>query len=220
MAVRWKEGLVLTLRLRRGGYGLLQLLKAPYLVVFDCFQDDLPVWTKDAAQRSRPLFFCAVARQFLRFSPLRREPAVHTATFEELPTRWLKRFPGSSEVTVWPGTEQELSFVSLAARLGGQLVEKPISGPSAGRRRIIEPEVALDDTDTIERHELDVIWTYPSLNERIALCRDAGRRLDPLKALYFGQPLPLEWATIVDMFASRGGPEDWGYHSEPEDFSP
>jgi hypothetical protein len=76
------------------------------------------------------------------------------------------------------------------------------------------PSIPLDDDATIDNHEMTYIGTYPSLNERLWICKTLGRNLDPMKDLTFGRPMHDEYATYLDMKAQHGTMGDWGYGAE------
>ena len=84
-----------------------------------------------------------------------------------------------------------------------------------GNPRVIKDSIPLTDNRTIDSHEQDGIWLYPTLNERLYLCKTLGKNVDPDKDLAFDRPMKPEYATFVDMLAQRGTPEDWGYPSTP-----
>jgi hypothetical protein len=184
------------------------------MVFFRSYADD-DAWAADAAEKADALFVCAVTVQFLRYSRLRPLPDVRSRVFTESPRLWIRRFTGSRKVTVCPGTERARELLLLSARDGGQLIETRIDAKASEQPRIILASIPLDDHETIDRHEMDVVWLYPQLNERLYLCKKLGRNVDPEKDLTFGRPMPDDYGVYIDMLARHGRPEDWGYSSEP-----
>src|SRR5262245_56095252 len=111
----WKEDAVVSLQLRDNSFVLGQLLKSPYMVFFNTFSAT-DAWNPDAAQESTPLFFCAVTKQFLKYSPIGKSPKLHPKKFDELPSHWITVFHGSRKVTVWQGTPRERTLLLLSER--------------------------------------------------------------------------------------------------------
>jgi hypothetical protein len=211
--LRWKEGQVVSLRLKDGAFVLAQWLKSPYMVFFHSFStsDD---WPADAAKKADPLFFCAVTNQFLKFSDLGPHEDVAPRVFTKTPKHWISGFPGSRKITVWPGTVRERQFVILGSKPGGCLIEKDINATGMVDWPVIIPSIPLGDDRTIDCHELTSIWTYPILNERLHICHQLDRCVDPVKDLKFDRPPREEYQTAIDILASHGKPEDWGYSSK------
>jgi hypothetical protein len=210
----WKEDNLISLRLRDGSFALGQLLKSPYIAFFAAFRED-DAWPADAAESTPPLFFCAVASVVFKFSTISQQPNVRPKRFEQVPYLWIKRFTGSRKVTVWRGTERERQLLLLSERPGGQLVEKHMDASGPGNPKVIVPSIPLDDDETIDSYEMNVIATYPNLNERLLLCKQLGKNVDPEKDLTFDRPMRPEYANYLDMLAQKGRPEDWGYSSKP-----
>ena len=63
---------------------------------------------------------------------------------------------------------------------------------------VVNPEIPLDDTETIEKYELANIDIYPNLNERIILCQRFGRNIDPDKDMKFNKKLPIEYIDYIN----------------------
>ena len=211
---KWVDGHVVSVGLRDGWYVLGQFLKSPFMVFFAAYSasDD---WSPHAAQQVEPLFFCAVTNQFRKFSAMRWCEQVRQRLFQDLPRYWIEPFHGSVKTTVWAGTPRERTFLTLNQRPGGRLIEKHIDDNGFTRYPVVLESIPLDDDQTIDRHELNVLWTYPNLNERLLLCKQLGTRVDPEKDLLFGRPPRDEYVTYVDILAGHGTPEDWGYHGSP-----
>ncbi len=207
--VVWKENRVVSIGLKDGYRVLALMLKSPYLAFFSVFSNK--EFGKLQLANDDVLFCGSVTRQFLKFSDVRAEPHVTPPRSLDLPMEWIDSHSGTREVVVWPGTPRERRFVSLSARSGGVLVRKDMTakGLSGGAKRI--RDVELSEYESIKHLETNFIWTYPQLNERLHLCRVLGRKVNPNLELLFEQPLPEEYATWVDIIASHGSREDWGY---------
>lgn len=211
--VIWKKSKVVSVALKDGYYVLAQMLESPYLAFFNIFSRERD-WSGSKLSNSDVLFFCAVTRQFLKFSEFKTEH-IPAATDLQPPLHWLKRHPGSRTITVWKGTPRERTFIDISARPGGIVVSKDIT--KKGRAAAAHPvrEVEPREYAKVADLERTVVWTFPQLNERLHLCRVLGKRVDPMKEIHFNRKLPPEYATMVDILASRGTPEDWGYSSTP-----
>lgn len=208
----WKEGTVFSLQLRDGYYVLGQLLWSPYLTFFNLFQER-DSWSSNAAESAESLFYCGVAANFLKFSAIEKQVNVVPSRRIVPPHLWIRRFVGSRKKTLWPNTSNERTLILLSQRAGGQLIEKHLEDPD--RTRVVTPSIPLDDNVTIDTHELEGLSVYPSLNERLLLCRLRSRSFDPEKELTFDRELPEDCITFVDIISQRGKPEDWGYDSRP-----
>ena len=68
-ATPWKSGKVISICLRNGVYILAQMVREPYLVFFNHFNEENN-W-KGVTLKEEDILFCkAVTRQFLRYSPV------------------------------------------------------------------------------------------------------------------------------------------------------
>jgi hypothetical protein len=207
--VTWKHGNVIAIKLKDGSNAICQMLDSPYLACFDLFPEDDEL--KDVQLGKAPiLFFCAVLRQFLKEAEIRAIKAA-PAPITDTPKHWIATFPGSRKVTVWPGTKNELTFIVIHQSPGGKLIHKDIQAKGFAPTPVVMPSIGLDDTETIETHEMNVLWTYPFLNERLYLCRKLGKNVDPDKDIVFGRPLPLEYQDYFKMSAGIGKRADYGY---------
>lgn len=209
----WKKDEVFSIHLRDGSYCLGQVLKSPYLVFFQAFKD-VDDWDPAVARDAAPLIFCAVTRQFIAYSPIKKKPRVLPKVFADLPKYWISRFHGSRTVTVWKGTPREQTFVDLSSRPGGQLIEKHLDATGFTQWPVVMPSIPLDDDKTIDGHETGAVWLYPQLNERLVLSKHFGRAVDPDKDIQFDRPLPKDYENYINIRASNGRPEDWGYSSQ------
>lgn len=202
MTRRWQDGTVISVGLRGGRRAVGQMLASPYLQFFHHFVDDGA--TVDGDLRDKPLLFCtAVTRQFVRFSDLRKAARVRPHPGLSVPTHWIATHDGWREKVVWPGTPHQRKLKLMGGKPGGILIEKGNYGVGA--------EIEPDETEIIGAHELNRVWTFPQLNERLYLCDLLGKLVAPLRDLVFDRPLPPEARTFVDIIACHGELEDWGY---------
>lgn len=64
---------------------------------------------------------------------------------------------------------------------------------------MIVEDIPLDDSATIDNHEMTSIRVFPELLERIHLCRKYGRNVDPIKDMAFGREIPIDYRNYVDI---------------------
>lgn len=197
----WREGKTFTLRVKGDVWIPGQMLVSPYLLFFNCF--DEPPSTKQV------LFCCAVTRQFLKFADMKR--ADFPAIDYQIPIRWIENHHGSRKLIVWPGTPRERTVLLLSSKPGGRLTECLNRATFYRTEDCSSRDIALDDNDAIDRYERADLWTFPLLNERLTLCRQLGRNVDPGKDIMFGRSLPAAYETYVDILAGVGELADWGY---------
>lgn len=207
---RWKDNHVISVLLKDGTFALAQLISRVHVAFFNRFSDD-DKWEASAAESSELLFICPVMGQFFEYSVVKFHDNVRPKLLE-LPRAWIEPFHGGRKIVVWPGTESERTILTLHARPGGVLVEKHIDR-GVQPRVVINASIDLDDDATIDGHETTFIRMYPTMNERLYLCKVIGRAVDPEKDLQFDRPLRSEYRIYMDMLARHGTPKDWGYSS-------
>ncbi len=205
---RWKDNHVISVLLKDGTFVLGQLLSRVHVAFFKRFSDD-DKWEASAAESSELLFICPVMGQFFEYSGIVFHDNVRPKLLE-LPRAWIEPFHGGRKIVVWPGTAGERTILTLHARPGGVLVEQHIDR-GVQPRVVIKASIDLHDDATIDGHETTFIRIYPTLNERLYLCKVIGRAVDPEKDLQFDRPLRAEYRIYMDMLARHGAPEDWGY---------
>jgi hypothetical protein len=208
--VVWKDGHVISIETRTGVYALAQMSREPFLIFFNAFSTD-DKWGHIDLDAT-PILFCkAVTRQFLQLSNITKQPDIKSLHVTDLPTRWIHPSMKLRKVRPWVGTPHEREFVLNA---GGALVEKevlrhkggPYAHPSGVFDRIIIKSIDDSDSDTIDRHELTGLAVFPGTNERLYLCRQFGRNVDPEKDLFFNRDLPLDYLIFTDIL--RGGTDE------------
>ena len=166
--VVWKPGKVLLVELPGGGYTVGQLLLDPYVQFFAWFTDqEAAARTADLASLA-PLFCVAVVNEFLKghgeFLPQKLPPV------SDVPTRWIR----------------PLMRAGVGFR-GGDLIEfDPRVGRNGSEEPIIADLSAREHRDVIDAHELTNVRGGPEFVDRLLMCRERGRNVDPLKAKIFG----------------------------------
>ena len=201
MTVRWSDGAVVSVAVKGDRRVLAQMVESPFLYFFWYFADEDGDFAL-ALDAVEPIFCCAVTRQFLKHSDPRKEPGAAPRKKLVRPKHWINTYDGWRDVVAWPGTPHERELTLMGGEPGGMLVL---------REELVGEDIALDDDDTIDGHELTNIWTFPLLNERLHLCEQLERNIDPMKDLSFDRTPPLEARTFVDILAGRGDLASWGY---------
>ena len=206
---KWKKDQVVCVAVKNGVSVLAQMLDTPDLAFFSHFSTTDRFDVKQLRE-SELLFCCAVTRQFLKHSLLN---SALTSPLQNLsvPRLRIGRHLGTREITVWEGTQHERRFYSLESRSGGCLLDRDPQAPASegiGKKlRELQPS----DFDSIAKVEVDVVWTFPLLNERLHLIHQLGKPVDPLKELLFDQRMISEYRIFVDMLASHGSLTEWGF---------
>jgi len=207
--VRWKKYRVISIAVKHGVSVVAEMLDEPNLLFFPHFTEEVETSVSDLRSQ-KPLFCCAVTRQFLQQS-LNGEVDAEPVVDFQIPRLRINRHPGSRKVTVWPGTAEERQFASLGSKPGGVLTDRDPAAPASqgvgDTVRVLEPS----DFESTSGIEVAVVWTFPLLNERLYLIHKLGRPVDPLKEVLFEQPLPMDYLRFVDILASNGSLGDWGY---------
>lgn len=210
--VAWKDSAVVSIQTRKGHHVLAQMSRDPFLVFFDVFRSD-PGQFAGIDLEDAPILFCsAVTRQFLKSSSVERLTELAPRAVRELPTRWIHRHPESYSATVWSGTEHERTFISLGP--GGALVEKEVlhhqgryDHPSGVFDRVLIANIDPNDDETIDAHEMTSLAVFPATNERLFLCEQLERSLDPEKDVLFDREIPLEYSRYVDIVSASSDTE-------------
>lgn len=201
----WHAGKVFKLRVKHDIWTLGQMLESPFLLFF-------------APSADRPaiesiLFTCAVTRQFIKFAQMKHAnlPGVnHTP-----PRRWIENHHGGREQVLWPGTPEQRTVLLLSSKPGGRLVEWQHPYTSHQAKTITE-DIPITDTQTIDQHERSDLWTFPLLNERLYLCHEFGRNVDPGKDIMFNRPPPPSIQDLHQHLSQLWKPEGLGVRRLPQ----
>ena len=213
--VIWKENKVLSIETRKGIFVLAQMIKSPYLIFFNSFQEDNKF--KDTNLENTPILFLhAVTKQFLKNSNI-ETLKIKPITDYQPPKLWIQEDADSRKVTVWKGTKNEKEFISFGKN-GASLVEKDIlkdgkyNHPSGIYDKLIKHINPKNiDINSIIDYELTSIEVYPSLNERLFLCNQKGTNVDPAKNILFNIDMPLEYEKYVDIVSGVVPLDKLGY---------
>ena len=196
----WKENHIISIETRNNIYVLAQMLKSPYLMIYNIFRDN-ENWGNIDLQNT-PILFChGVTRQFLNKSNITKQKKVKPVTHKNLPKYWIRLNDESQKVVIWEGTTNERSFIILG-KGGGSLIENNIMSEGFRQSSIVIPKISFSDNETIDKYETSGLGTYAEFNERLYLCYKFGRNVDPYKELIFGRHLPIQYSGYFDIISS------------------
>ena len=215
--VIWKENKVLSIETRKGTFVLAQMIKSPFMIFFNAFEDDIDKF-KDIDLENTPILFThSVTKQFLKKSNIETINILKPTPNFQPPILWLKEDASSRKVTVWEGTKNEREFISLGEN-GAKLVEKDIlkDGKYNHISGVFDAVVKQFDSKNVDfndimQYELTSVEIYPNLNERLFLCSLKGENVDPAKNILFNISMPLAYEKYVDIISGVVPLEELGY---------
>jgi hypothetical protein len=200
--VLWKDNKVISIKLRNGVHVLTQMLKSPYLLVFNIFSDK-DEWSGVELSNANLLFCTATTKQLFKHSEVVYHKNVSPLISPNLPTLWIKRNAAAYKTKIWEGTKDEMEFIMIG-KGGGSLIEKNIYGVGLNTGGVIERELSYD-SPYIDSCEMTGLAIYPLFNERLYLCYRLGRNVDPEKYLIFERPLDTEYKCYFEMISGKVG---------------
>ena len=204
-ATPWKPGKVISISLRNGVYVLAQMVRDPYLVFFNHFNEENN-W-KEVTLKEEDILFCkAVTRQFLRYSPVTIVKDLDPLLDYRLPKEWIYSHIGGYPITVsvkgrerqLAGFGQRLSLVQ-ADKESGLPEDNPLMGLF---QAYILSDIQEKDWERVGQAELMSIEVFPTLNERLYLCSLHGKNVNPELDISLGKPLPDDYETYIDILTN------------------
>jgi hypothetical protein len=113
------------------------------------------------------------------------------------------------EVTLWTGTEDEITILVSGGegRVGLNTTGRNSDGELVDEFQPITPS----EYKKYERMETAHLSDYPTLNERLLLCRGKGWNFDPMRNLIFDWPLDRECSVYAQIISGRVRLADLGY---------
>ena len=204
-ATPWKPGKVISISLRNGVYVLAQMVRDPYLVFFNHFNEENN-W-KEVTLKEEDILFCkAVTRQFLRYSPVTIVKDLEPLLDYRLPKEWIYSHMGGHPITVsvkgrerqLAGFGQRLSLVQ-ADKESGLPEDNPLMGLF---QAYILSDIQEKDWERVGQAELMSIEVFPTLNERLYLCSLHGKNVNPELDISLGKPLPDDYETYIDILTN------------------
>ena len=165
MRVIWKPGDLVNLQLRNNMFTIGQMLGSPYMRFYKVHNDN-GKWGDLDLRNEEELFTVPVARGFLQ-----------------------KRGVGKIKKGVVASDDCTISEYWIRASLnrrGGDLVQiDPDKGSRGFEDTVIIDGIKSDDRETLMNYEFTNVRLDQELTERLILCLEAGRNLDPFKQKVF-----------------------------------
>lgn len=210
--MRWKNNTLVSLELRDGSFVLLQMLDENGWIAALNRYSELDDWDGVVLAQSDVLFITCVLRAFLVRSTLRRVNGVDLIQglkAPDGPTTKINTESGWREVTLWPGTEDEITVLAQGGkgRVGLHTTGRNSDGELVDEFRPIKPR----EYKKYERTETAHLSDYPTLNERLLLCKGKGWNFDPMRNLEFDWPLGRECSVYAQIISGRVRLSDLGY---------
>jgi hypothetical protein len=184
--VTWTPGKVLAIETKDDIWILAQIVDDAHIAFFDTFAK---------ARRFRPCDWAGAnllcvkkgSTLFLRNSNCFEITLKSKAI--QIPKAWIntKMHPRYKKIVLWEGTKDERR---LKIEYSGSLVDNNLE--------LLIPRIRLNDSKTINNHELAGVATFPYTNYRFYLCYKLQRNADPEKELVFRRQLPVEYKFIID----------------------
>lgn len=208
----WKDGKVLSIRLKNGVYVLAQMVTEPYLVCFNLFTKDND-WQNVRLAEEHILFCHAVTRQFIKCSPVTVIKNVQPLTDYKLPTKWIYAGLGSrSRIVTVNGKQREVRIPASYHSLVERDLEDHKNNHILGLfKKILIDNLTLEDWKEIKDVEDMSIDIYPNLNERLFLCYLAGKNVNPSVEIDIGKEIPDSYETYIDIISGVVPLKDLGY---------
>jgi len=197
-AISWKENKIISIETRKNIFVIAQMLKSPYIRFYNCFGQD-EKWDNIQIKDIETLFTNPVTKQFLKFSNISEAKNIAPDLERKDNNYWIEGLGETKKMKLWQRTENEIEFITLNGNLGGRLIYKDITKGGKQDKKIIKDNIPLNDTETIDNHELTGLAVSPLTNERLYLCYKAGKNVNPHKDLQFGREIPLRYKNYFDL---------------------
>lgn len=196
----WKEGKIISIRLKNDIYMLAQMVKEPYLIFFNLFDKEND-WQGVTLSKDKVLFCHAVSRQFIRYSDITVVKEIEPLKDYKLPSKWLYGGLGSGKrILCLNGKEREVlipvGYYSLVERDLDIYENNHIHGLF---KKILIDNITQEHWEKIINIEDMSIDVYPNLNERLYLCYLAGKNVNPTLDIDLGKDVPESYETFIDL---------------------
>ena len=195
---------VYSVKLRQGGYALLQTMSDTCrIAVFDEFRSE-PDWTGVQLSQSNVLFICSVIRNFFQNSLIEKLSGLTACRDLEFPNKAIS-LDGHRTVTLTVGKSKH-EIVAM-----GDGLSLCHTKWHDGRPSLSYTNIKRTDFEKVKHLELTTLRSYPELNERLSLCRKLGRNVDPMKEIAFDRQLPPQFETYVVIIGGLIPSKQFGY---------
>jgi hypothetical protein len=165
--VVWKEGDVVSLKLREGLFTVGQMCRSPYMAFFNVKSADGQFGELDLNQVS---FFCVipVARDFLQRRVEGKLKQVVAKSDVSIPLLWLSPQRAYAQKFIWRGAD----LVKIDPQTGDLGMRNPIV------KRNFQPR----DDEELNKYEVTNVRTDGGLVARLIVSLERGANLDPFRA--------------------------------------
>ncbi len=207
--MRWKKNQVFSVKLRQDIWAIGQMLDSPFILTFNVFKSKND-WGEIDLKHAPTLFCCSVLKQFFTQSEtqlLQVNPIIDYSP----PKVWIKRFIGNRMFSYTISSTEKIEFITAGGDPGGLLIEYDIEKGGYQGEKVLNPDISLSSDEIIDKFEMQMIWNYPHLNERLFLCYKLGKNVDPFKDVSFGRPMRPEYYDWLRMLGQKVTPESLGY---------
>jgi hypothetical protein len=196
---------VYSVKLRKGGYALLQTLDdSCQIAVFDEFRNE-PDWDGVKLLQDRVLFYCYVIKNFFQNNHISKVKSVSPCERLSFPNEAIS-LNGFKKITLWKKTksQREIGFI-------GETISVCTTTWNTGRPKLSYRRLSQEDYASVKHLELAGLRAYPELNERLSLCHELGFNIDPQKEIAFERPLNHQFETYVDIIGGLVPSAHFGY---------
>ena len=206
-APQWKEGKVLSLKLRDDSWALLQMLKRKGDLAVFSYRSLDNQWSIGQLEKENFLFSCFTTKAVLKRSELALQSGIKGIERIQLPSSKIQAGDGFKKRAYWIGTDDEIEFICFGQESNSIRTERVENGRLCYDYRTIKNE----EFDTYRHLELTSLRDYPEFNERIFLSLEAGHNIDPLKELIFDRPAKEEFKTYYKIISGKHRLDYLGY---------
>lgn len=201
--IPWKEGKVVSIQLRNGIYILAQMAKDPYMIFFNFYSKEND-WHNVELSTDNVLFCCAVVRQFIKRSQIEVIKTVKPLPNYQLPTRWIFA-NGNSDKKMLKINDKEREVIvignSFSVAERDMINHRNNVAPNGLYHTLIIPEITPQHWKDIEGIESATLATYPELNERLYLCYQERKNVNPYLDIRLGKELLDSYGTYIDILS-------------------
>lgn len=170
----WKANDVVLLELREGLFSVCQMLGPSSYMAFFQLSNTTGDFAGTDLNEVPELFIVSVANNFLRNRGVEKiKKGVVAKRDVEIPTLWL-------DPKMWPKGDyvwKNADLVEIDPEVGSLGINNPV----------VQKDITKDDTDILDSYELTNVMTDFPLADRLILCLEQRRNVDPLKEqIFFG----------------------------------
>lgn len=205
--MNWKRNKVISIKLRDGGYALLQMMElSGQVAVFDCFRNE-PNWEGVDLSSGNVLFYCWLLDSVKKRSEIIPVKEVAAARDLVFPNRSIDSGSDFRKYTLRTGASREWEILMIGDG-NLQLVTFEIESgyPVEKLSKIDKSEYA-----QYESVEMSNLRDYPEFNERLWLCYKKGKNIDPLKEIAFERPLDEDYEVYLSIIDGKTKISEFGY---------